>query len=67
MFMSRRRLPAACSQRVCKSDGFMSLGLPAILSRWFKHWSSWDGVRASVRNRARMRLAMGKSWASSKR
>ena len=30
-----------------------------------EHWSSWDGASASVRNRARMRLAMGKSWASS--
>jgi hypothetical protein len=37
----------------------MSLGLPAIFRRWFKHWSSCGGDKASVRRRERTRLAMG--------
>ena len=67
MFMSRRRLPAACSQRVRTSGGVISFGLPAAAQRWLRHSASSLGLRASRRRRLRMRLAMGYSPLPSRR
>ena len=65
MFMSRRRLPAACSQRVWSNAWVQELGIAGRFEQVVEAFlGSCLGGRASRRKRLRMRLAMGKSSSS---